>query len=680
MNISSFSYRKELDGLRALAIIPVVFYHAGISFFSGGFVGVDVFFVISGYLITNIILSDIEKKKFTFRNFYERRARRILPALVLVSLICIPFSFFLFKDIYLLEFVRSLVSIIFFSSNFLFWSESGYFSTQTEFKPLIHTWSLSVEEQYYIIFPLIFIFFLKFFKSYTKIFFIFLLCFSFILCIWGSFHFPNATFYLLPFRGWEIILGVLTAIFLKENNKRIKRIYNELFSIFGFILILGSIIFLNSNSIFPGYNTIFPTIGTVLLIVFCRENTILFKIFTFKYLVSLGLISYSLYLWHQPILAFTKFYYLNEISTLFKLSAILISIIISYFCWNYVEQPFRNKKKISIKIFSLLLFFIIIIFSVTWAYTIKYSNFNNIYLQKPEVLKNNKKIEYFISKFKINSTSEDIYFDSIKPLKKKISKRVLVLGDSHAQSYNLMGEYYADKYGIEWHSYIFQGCPPIFGYYKIYNIEQTKPSKKQNNCKQQVRKWEKFVKKNGEYFDYIILASRWNYIFNHNKYENKQYRKDALVNHEDIFLNNKKILSKSRDNFKIGLKYTIEAINKSGSNAIIFSQPPLLIRNPIRCMGISKLSYSLCANASYNNIINRGFFVKETILNENMIDNKKNFYLILEDHLCDHNRKNCFSKKGKKLLYKDDDHLSYEGVYLIAKEWELLPNFPLSSN
>ena len=197
MNISSFSYRKELDGLRALAIIPVVFYHAGISFFSGGFVGVDVFFVISGYLITNIILSDIEKKKFTFRNFYERRARRILPALVLVSLICIPFSFFLFKDIYLLEFVRSLVSIIFFSSNFLFWSESGYFSTQTEFKPLIHTWSLSVETILYN-FPLIFIFFLKFFKSYTKIFFIFLLCFSFILCIWGSFHFPNTTF-LLPF-------------------------------------------------------------------------------------------------------------------------------------------------------------------------------------------------------------------------------------------------------------------------------------------------------------------------------------------------------------------------------------------------------------------------------------------------------------------------------------------------
>ena len=139
MNNSSFKYRKEIDGFRALAILPVVFYHAGINLFSGGYVGVDVFFVISGYLITNIILSDVEKNRFSIKNFYERRARRILPALFFVSLACIPLSFYFFKDIYLLEFTRSLISIIFFSSNFLFWSESGYFNTNTEFKPLIHT-------------------------------------------------------------------------------------------------------------------------------------------------------------------------------------------------------------------------------------------------------------------------------------------------------------------------------------------------------------------------------------------------------------------------------------------------------------------------------------------------------------------------------------------------------------
>ncbi len=676
MNNSSFSYRKELDGLRALAVIPVVFYHAGISLFSGGFVGVDVFFVISGYLITNIILSDIEKKKFSLKNFYERRARRILPALFLVSLICIPFSFLLFKDIYLLEFARSLVSLIFFSSNFLFWSESGYFSTDTELKPLIHTWSLSVEEQYYVIFPIIFLFFLKFLKSYVKFFFIILCITSFILCIWASFHFPEAAFYLLPFRGWEIILGVLTAIFLKENNFKFKKIYNEFFSIVGFIFIVGSIFLLNYNSVFPNYNALFPTVGTVLLITFCRKNTILFRVFTTRYLVFLGLISYSLYLWHQPILAFTKFYYLNEISIIFKLLVIIISIIISYFCWNYIEQPFRNKKKISFKFFFKLLLLVIFIFSITWAYTVKFSNFGNTFLQKPELLKNDKKIEYFSSKFKINTNSENIYFDSIKPLGKDPSKKILVLGDSHAQGYNLMGEYYSNKYEIEWHSYIFQGCPPIFGYYKVYNIEQTKPSKKQNNCKNQVKIWEKFVKENGKYFDFIILASRWNYIFNHEKYENNYYRKDALVNNKVVFNKNDKILLESRQNFKLGLKNTIKIINKSGSKAIIFSQPPLLKRNPIRCMGVSELSYNICANANYKNIINRGLFVKRTILDENLLDNKKNFYLILENYLCNHNKKSCFSKKNNKLLYKDDDHLSYEGVYFISREWEGKPDFP----
>tara|TARA_B100000242_G_scaffold293727_1_gene272786 strand:+ start:1831 stop:3867 length:2037 start_codon:yes stop_codon:yes gene_type:complete len=676
MNNSSFPYRKELDGLRALAVLPVVFYHAGITIFSGGFIGVDVFFVISGYLITNIILSDIEKKRFSLKNFYERRARRILPALVLVSLACIPFSLLLFRDIYLLEFVRSLVSLIFFSSNFLFWSESGYFSNNTEFKPLIHTWSLSVEEQYYILFPVIFLFFLKFFKFYTKIFFIIMCIISFALCVWGSFHYPEATFYLLPFRGWEIILGVLTAIFLKENKLRLKKIYYEFLSFFGLTLIVGSIIFLNSNSIFPSYNAIFPTIGTVLLIIFCRENTFLYKVFTIKYLVYLGLISYSLYLWHQPILAFTKFYYLNEVSIFFKLLAIMVSIFISYYCWNYIEQPFRNRKKISFKFFSLLLLFIILIFTITWAYTVKFSNFNNIYLQKPEALKNNKKIEYFDSQLKVKTNSETMFFASIKPIKKEVSKKVLVLGDSHAQIYNLMGEYYASKYGIEWHSYIFQGCPPIFGYYKIYNIEQTKPSKKQEECKEQVKIWEKFIKKNGQHFDYVILASRWNYIFNHQEYENTQYRKDALISNDKIFKNNDKILLNSRENFKIGLKETIKIVNTAGPRVIIFSQPPLLKRNPIRCMGVSELSYSFCANASYENIIRRGLFINETILNENILNNKKNFYLILDNFLCDHNKKYCFSKKESKLLYKDDDHLSYEGVYFISKEWEKKSYFP----
>ena len=679
MKNSSFKYRKEIDGFRALAILPVVFYHAGINLFSGGYVGVDVFFVISGYLITNIILSDIEKNRFSIKNFYERRARRILPALFLVSLACIPLSFYFFKDIYLLEFTRSLVSIIFFSSNFLFWSESGYFNTNTEFKPLIHTWSLSVEEQFYIIFPIILLFFLNFLKFLTRIFFITIFILSLLFCVWGSFSYPNATFYLLPFRGWEIILGVLTALYLHKNNFKFKKIFNEFFSIVGFCLISISIIFLDSETIFPGYIALLPTIGTVLLITFCQKDTILYKLFTIKYLIYLGLISYSLYLWHQPILAFVKFYSLNEISIYFKLLLILTSIVISYFSWKYLEGPFRNKQKIPYKKFLLFLSIPIIIFLTTWAYVVKFSDLNEIYISKPKKLIENKKIEYFKSRFDIKLNSENVFYDSIKPKNNEANIKVLVIGDSHAQSLNLMGEYYSGKYQLEWHSYIFQGCPPIFGYYKIYNIEQIKPSKKQNDCKAQVKKWENFIKKNGEYFDFVILSSRWNYIFNHETYEKNQYRKDALIKVDKKFINSSKIQSISRSNFISGLKNTINIVNNNGPKVIIFSQPPLLVRNPIRCMGISKISYDYCANARFENIRKRGLFVKNSILNENQLDNINNFYIILENYLCDEDKKKCISKKNNRLLYKDDDHLSYEGVFYISQLWEKEEYFPFQN-
>ena len=679
MKNSSFEYRKEIDGFRALAILPVVFYHAGIKLFSGGFVGVDVFFVISGYLITNIILSDIENKKFSLKNFYERRARRILPALLLVSVICIPFSFLFFKDIYLLEFARSLVSLIFFSSNFLFWSESGYFNTNTEFKPLIHTWSLSVEEQFYILFPIILLFLFNFFKFFTKIFFIILFTLSLLFCVWGSFNYPNATFYLLPFRGWEIILGVLTAIYLYENKIKFKKVYNEFFSIIGFCLIFISIIFLDSKTVFPGYVALLPTIGTVLLITFCRKGTTLYKVFTIKYLINLGLISYSLYLWHQPILAFVKFYLLNEFSLYHKLFIILISIIISYLSWKYFESPFRNKQKISNKNLLLFLCLPIIIFFSTWGYVVKFSNLDNIYTSKPKQFIGGKKVEYFESKFDIQINSKNVFYDAIKPKNSKANIKVLVIGDSHAQGYNLMGEYYADKYQIEWHSYIYTGCPPIFGYYKIYNIEQIKSSKVQNKCKDQVKIWENFIKENGKYFDYVILSSRWNFMFNHEIYEKKQYRKDALIKNNEIFINNNKIQTLSRSNFTNGLKNTINIINNNGPKVVIFSQPPLLIRNPMRCMGVSKISYDYCANAKFKSIKERGLFVKNTILSENKLNNIGNLYLILENYLCDEDKEKCISKKNNKLLYKDDDHLSYEGVFYISQLWETKDYFPFKN-
>jgi len=209
-------YRSEIDGLRALAVIPVIFFHAGFESFSGGYIGVDVFFVISGYLITTILINSLEEKNFSLIDFYLRRAKRILPALFLIMLICIPFAWMWMLPYDLKNFSQSLVAVTFFASNFLFTIESGYFDSQSENKPLLHTWSLAVEEQYYLIFPIFLFLCWKFGKNKIFWFIVILASISFIISEWGWRNKPIANFFLAPSRIWEIFAGSIAALIIKE--------------------------------------------------------------------------------------------------------------------------------------------------------------------------------------------------------------------------------------------------------------------------------------------------------------------------------------------------------------------------------------------------------------------------------------------------------------------------------
>ena len=207
-------YRAEIDGLRALAVVPVILFHAGFELFSGGFVGVDVFFVISGYLITTILIEDIENKRFSIVNFYERRARRILPALFFVMLVCIPFAWMWMLPNQMKDFSQSLVAVSLLASNILFWRESGYFDTASELKPLLHTWSLAVEEQYYILFPIFLMFTWRLGVKWILILLSIIFFISLGLAQWGSYSYAFAAFFLLPTRGWELLVGVFIAFYL----------------------------------------------------------------------------------------------------------------------------------------------------------------------------------------------------------------------------------------------------------------------------------------------------------------------------------------------------------------------------------------------------------------------------------------------------------------------------------
>lgn len=374
-------YRPEIDGLRAVAVIPVILFHAGYESFSGGFVGVDVFFVISGYLITTILLSEIEEKRFSFIKFYERRARRILPALFLVISFSILTSWMTLNSTEMRDFLQSIIAVMTFSSNILFWIESGYFDTASELKPLLHTWSLAIEEQFYIFFPIFLILLWRFGKRWIFAILVSTTVLSLLAAQWGAYNRPNATFFLLPTRAWELSIGSIAAFLLlyrrdKFHNLLGNRLIAEIASIFGVLMIAGSVFAFDKSTPFPSIYALFPTVGTMLVILYGHSNTAIGKLLSNKLLVGVGLVSYSAYLWHQPIFTYARYQYFPEPPSYIFVLLIILTMFLAYLSWKYIESPFRNKQCFSrrkIFIFSCVGSLIFALFAL---FGIKFDGFN----------------------------------------------------------------------------------------------------------------------------------------------------------------------------------------------------------------------------------------------------------------------------------------------------------------
>ena len=348
-------YRPDIDGLRALAVIGVILFHADLGL-SGGFVGVDVFFVISGFLITSLILKDIKSNQFSLLGFWERRARRIFPALYVVTITTIGLSylFLLPKDFEILG--GSVIGLSFFSSNIFFLKNTNsYFSGSAEEMPLLHTWSLSLEEQFYIIVPIVFLLFFKW-RRFDKLFWVLSAgaLLSLLISIVGTIHYESASFYLLPTRAWELGAGSIIATSRPIKSYRLRTI----FSVLGILSILFSFIFYDRSSSFPGLSAVPPVLGAALIIwsgVGFGEISrlpIVLKVLSIRPLVFIGLLSYSLYLWHWPLLALNEYMVIGRDSILVKLTIVLVSFLLSIISWKYIEQPIR-KKKIACSRFSI---------------------------------------------------------------------------------------------------------------------------------------------------------------------------------------------------------------------------------------------------------------------------------------------------------------------------------------
>jgi peptidoglycan/LPS O-acetylase OafA/YrhL len=336
-------YRREIDGLRALAVVPVILFHAGFSVFSGGFVGVDVFFVISGYLITTILIDDIVNKRFSIWRFYERRARRILPALFFVMLVCIPVAWVLMLPYEFDNFGRSVVAVSLFASNILFWRESGYFAAESEEMPLLHTWSLAVEEQYYVVFPIILVLLWRFGRAPAFWIIMAMSVCSLLISEWGWRNKPSANFYLAPTRAWELFAGSIAAFIVQKHGVR----NNEFLAMGGLIAVLVSIFVYDSTTPFPSLYTLLPVGGVVLLVIWGGSKTIAARLLGNRVFVGIGLISYSAYLWHQPLFAFARIWLWEEPSLLLMGMLSLLSLVLAVFSWRFVERPFRRSNPTS---------------------------------------------------------------------------------------------------------------------------------------------------------------------------------------------------------------------------------------------------------------------------------------------------------------------------------------------
>lgn len=343
-------YRPELDGLRALALLPVILFHAGFQAISGGFVGVDVFFVISGYLITAIIVHELQHDTFSFAHFYERRARRILPALFLVMGVSSVFACAWMLPDELENYGQSVLATALFSNNLLLYLTSSYWALASEFKPLLHTWSLGVEEQFYLLFPvlLLLIWRSKPGGANLRRMLGVLAILSLIGAHWGATRSATASFYLLPTRAWELLLGSLLSIPVPSGSNRVKPLVGEAPGLMGLVLIALPIFLLDRNS--PGSWALVPAVGAALLIRFATEGTLACRLLSNGVLVTAGLISYSAYLWHQPLFAFARIYakYPPTTPVMAALSALALGL--GYVSWRFVETPFRNPAQVSRKV------------------------------------------------------------------------------------------------------------------------------------------------------------------------------------------------------------------------------------------------------------------------------------------------------------------------------------------
>ncbi len=632
-------YRREIDGLRTLAVLPVILFHAGFTAFSGGFVGVDIFFVISGYLITTIIVDEMEQGSFSLLKFYERRARRILPALFFVMLCTLPFAWFWMLPQELKEFSESLVAVPLFASNILFYLTSGYFDTASELKPFLHTWSLAVEEQYYVIFPLFLLLSWRLGRKWIVSSLFTVAIMSMGAAQWGSLTHTSFTFYLLPTRAFEILIGALISLYISSKSNVISATHSvaQSLSLAGFILMLYAIFAFNKNTPSPSLYMLIPTIGAGLVIAFANDKNLVGRLLGAKMFVGIGLISYSLYLWHQPLFAFARYITIVELSNISMFFLMLLLAFLAYFSWRFIETPFRSKEKcnlVTVSVFTVFFSLFFISFGLIGHFNKGFQDRlptysrNNIlfgdYKNLGGYYKSDKSCNEFL---KLSVLSEEVCLSSSnKPT-------VLFVGDSHAMA--LYSSIYEKITKID--SLLISGHSCF-----IYpNLSYTPTFKNSfgNNCTD-ISKEVLRVAKEVESIETVVIVNYFN-------------KSDDAASF--YWLNGKNLTNKEA--FAEGNNYLVSNFLSLGKKVIFVIDVPHLKFDPKYCL--QKLPYAINKNIECRFAAEENEAVRKKYLNEvNMLQSRFPKMMIYDSTLyfCDGNF--CDIKKDTHSLYNDDHHIS----------------------
>ena len=646
------TYKPQIDGLRAISVIAVILYHVELYYndfkiFSGGFIGVDIFFVISGYLITSLIIKEInETNSFSLINFYKRRSKRILPALFVMILISIIFAWNYLTPNSFIQYSKSIISSVFFFSNYFFYLEGLIYNAEGSLlKPLLHTWSLSVEEQFYIFFPLLLICVTKFLNKNFLTLFLILFISSLTISILTTSQNSVFSFFSTLSRVWEFIAGSLLA-YLEIKNNKIEMINKNYCSYLGFFLIFFSFFYFDNNSIHPSFLTLVPIFGAFLIIASSNLNNFINKILSNFIFVKIGLISYSLYLWHFPILAFAR----NRgkvLSDFDKLELIGLTVILSLLSYFLVEKPFR-KKNFNLKFFSIIILSFVSFFIFFTYQSIKTKGFENrlhVFLKKTQRVLLEHAIE----------DKNGMCFDRTKDFcifNENSKTNVIMVGDSHT---GVLSDVLHKRTKLKKLNYISMNrgtCIYLPNFKKINKIDKQESF----NCTLESKKAIDEVissKPNS----IIVLGGDFKAHFNDSdkdwKYEN-DLNIDPLVGYIKSI---KKLLN---NDYKVILIYPIPGPNFHVIKRLMqeipkttFNASKYLLENPV--------TFDLNKYYEENiNIINSF----DKLYHKNLIK------IIPEKIFCDRSKNVCFTHSDKDIYFSDQHHLAEVGAGMLVDEVE----------